>query len=253
LTAADTVQGGQTIDVSAAISVPTGAPRATAVGAELAVPAGWTAVASTPTTVASISGGDSATVGWRVTAPVGVTVGTSVLTATTRYTQGGKAGTLTDVRPVRVLPAPPVANTAVSALPFLSATNGWGPVERNLSNGEAAAGDGKPITVAGTVYASGVGVHAPSAVSLYLAGHCGRLTATVGLDDEVGADGSVAFSVLADGTAVYSSPLVTGASAGVPIDVDIRGASIVELIVSDGGNGTALDHADWADARVTCS
>src|SRR6478672_2089119 len=36
--------------------------------------------------------------------------------------------------------------------PFLSATNGWGPVERNHSNGEQAAGDGKTLTLNGVTY-----------------------------------------------------------------------------------------------------
>jgi hypothetical protein len=30
--------------------------------------------------------------------------------------------------------------------------------------------------------------------------------------------------------------------------VDVRGARRLELLVGDGGNGIAADHADWADA-----
>ena len=39
-------------------------------------------------------------------------------------------------------------------------TNGWGPVEKDMSNGEQAAGDGHPITLRGAVYAKGLGAHA---------------------------------------------------------------------------------------------
>ena len=35
--------------------------------------------------------------------------------------------------------------------------NGWGPAEKDQSNGEAAAGDGKPLTLNGTVFAKGLG------------------------------------------------------------------------------------------------
>jgi hypothetical protein len=126
-------------------------------------------------------------------------------------------------------------------------------VERNTSNGEAAAGDGRPITVAGTVYASGLGVHANGDVALYLDGHCSRFTAVVGVDDEVGNSGSVTFAVVADGTTVFSSPTLTGSSAALPVDVSVAGARIVDLVIGDAGNGNGSDHADWADARLTCA
>jgi hypothetical protein len=50
-----------------------------------------------------------------------------------------------------------------------------------------------------------------------------------------------------------STPTLTGASAAVPVDVDVTGAAIVELVVGDGGDGNGSDHADWADARLSCS
>jgi parallel beta-helix repeat protein len=37
--------------------------------------------------------------------------------------------------------------------------NGWGPAERNQSNGEYSAGDGRPISLDGVTYAKGIGVH----------------------------------------------------------------------------------------------
>jgi beta-galactosidase GanA len=253
LAAPDTIQTGQTIDVAATIGVPAGAPPAKDVKAVLAVPAGWSATPTSATSVDSIRPGRTATVTWRVTAPGGSLPSAVVLGATARYEQGDRRGSSADSRVVRSVPAPPTADTAVSAMPFLSQTNGWGPVERNTSNGEAAAGDGKPITLNGTVYVSGPGVHAPSDVGLYLGGHCGRFTAVVGVDDEVGDAGSVTFSVVADGVAVYTSPTVTGASAPLPVDVNIAGAQVVDLVVGEAGDGNAHDHADWADAKLLCS
>ena len=89
-------------------------------------------------------------------------------------------------------------------------------------------------------------------MSLYLDGHCSRFTATVGVDDEVGNSGSVTFTVLADGTPVFTSPTLTGSGAGLPVDVDISVARVLDLVVGDGGDGNGLDHADWAAAHLTC-
>jgi beta-galactosidase GanA len=253
LTTPDTVRAAQTVDVSATVSVPAGAPPLTAVSNTLKLPAGWTATANGPTTFRRIPGGGWAVARWRVTAPDGTVPSASLLKVTTAYRQSRRAGTVSDSRVIRGVPEPPTADTAVSALPFLSATNGWGPVERDTSNGEANAGDGRPISVAGTAYPVGLGVHANSDVALYLGGHCSRLTAVAGVDDEVGDAGSVTFSVVADDRTLLTTPAVTGASAAVPIDVDVTGATIVDLIVGDGGNGNGNDHADWAAARLSCS
>ena len=50
--------------------------------------------------------------------------------------------------------------TYLSDLTPTSAANGWGPYEKDMSNGEQAAGDGGPLTIRGVVYAKGLGVHA---------------------------------------------------------------------------------------------
>ena len=140
----------------------------------------------------------------------------------------------------------------MSDLPFLSATNGWGPVERDTSVGEQAAGDGKPITLQGVRFAKGLGTNSISDVSLYLGGHCRRFTATVGVDDEQGNGGSVTFSVIADGHTLVTTPRQTGSSANATIDVPITGAQILDLVVGDGGDGNGQDHGDWAIPTLTC-
>ena len=51
----------------------------------------------------------------------------------------------------------------------------------------------------------------------------------------------------------YVSPLVTAQTEGQGVDVeaDVRGTAYVTLIVTDGGDSYACDHADWLDARFT--
>ncbi|WP_370962954.1 beta-galactosidase [Amycolatopsis sp. cg9] len=252
LTAPDTASGGQPFTASATVRVPAGAPPAFDVKPALTVPAGWTAGPAAPASAARIDGGGSATFTWTVTPPS--TVDTAALKVAVAYRQAGHPGSVTGERIVgAVPPAPPAGQVAASSLPFLTATNGWGPVERDTSNGEASAGDGKPMTIGGVAYAKGLGVHAASDVQLYLAGACTRLTASAGVDGETGTAGSVAFSVSVDGTTRVTTPVVRGGQAAVPVDVDVTGAQVLDLLVSDGGDGNGNDHADWALPTLTCA
>ncbi len=146
----------------------------------------------------------------------------------------------------------PGTGTYLSDMTPTSATNGWGPFERDRSNGEEGVADGGPITLGGITYAKGLGTHAASDIRYSLGGTCTSLTAQVGVDDEVGANGSVVFSVVGDGTTRYTSPALTGSSATVPINVPITGVNELQLVVAVGAGGDAYDHADWADARLAC-
>ncbi|MFJ5262495.1 NPCBM/NEW2 domain-containing protein [Streptomyces sp. NPDC088387] len=181
----------------------------------------------------------------------GVGEGRAVITA-----QATVRGERVRSNPVTVtvapLPAPPSGRPWVSDLTFVSQSNGWGPVEPDLSNGEQGAGDGRPLTIGTTAYAKGLGVHATSEVGLHLGKRCTALTAAVGVDAEVGGLGSVVFEVWADGEQVWKSPRLTGSDPAAPVDVDLTGADSLRLRVTDGGDGSGYDHADWADARLTC-
>jgi alpha-glucosidase len=155
---------------------------------------------------------------------------------------------------VRAFVPPPVpANGAqVSDLPFVSETNGWGPVERDRSNGENSGGDGAVLSIGGVTYAKGLGAHAPSEVSVYLGRGCSRFTAGIGLDDETREPGSVAFQVFGDDKPLYDSGVLRSKGPAVPIDVDVTGVRMLSLRVTDGGDGRNFDHADWAEAALTC-
>ncbi|WP_412537791.1 glycoside hydrolase family 31 protein [Longispora sp. K20-0274] len=150
------------------------------------------------------------------------------------------------------LPPAPTGDSWASDLTWVESSNGWGPVERDHSNGEDDGGDGAPITLAGTVYPKGLGAHADSTITYHLDRRCRTFTATVGVDDEIADYGSVVFAVKVDGVEKYRSPLMTGVSAPVPVSVDVSGGTLVDLVVTDGGDGKGGDHADWAAARFTC-
>ncbi|MEU0882285.1 glycoside hydrolase family 97 catalytic domain-containing protein [Lentzea sp. NPDC005914] len=151
-----------------------------------------------------------------------------------------------------VPPPAPADGAQVSGLPFMSETNGWGPVERDRSNGESSGGDGATLSIGGVTYAKGLGVHAPSEVSVYLGRGCSRFSAKIGLDDETGEPGSVAFQVFGDDKPLYDSGVLRGKGPAVPIDVDVAGVRMLSLRVTDGGDGRNFDHADWAEAVLAC-
>jgi hypothetical protein len=251
LSAPDTATPSQASDVTATFAVPAGAPTASSLSFGLNVPTGWTATPTTPTLVGQVDAGATASATWHVTAPADVPA-VSQLTATADYQQRGRSQQLSDTRDVHALPSPPTGNVYVSDLPFFSATNGWGPVERDTSNGEQAAGDGKPITLNGTVYPKGLGTNSVSDVGVYLGGNCTRFTATVGVDDEQGGAGTVTFSVVSDGKTLTTTPVLNGSSASVNLDVDITGTQLLDLVVGDGGDGNGNDHGDWANAQFHC-
>ncbi len=156
------------------------------------------------------------------------------------------------ILPLAAAPAGAQTTTALTDRTWVSATNGYGPVELNRSNGENQPGDGTPITLNGTTYAKGLGTHSLSEVRYALGGSCSALTGVVGVDDEVGNNGTVVFEVWADGVKKYDSGVMTGAMAGKPLSVDITGANDLSLKVSDGGDWTHYDHGDWANLQVTC-
>jgi beta-galactosidase GanA len=249
----DTAQPGQAFTAEATVRVPKDRPSASGLTASLSAPDGWSVTATGPTAVQRVRPGGSASFTWKVQPPTGTLPSASALTATVDYRQDGRRAVAEDERIVGgIPPAPPAGKSAVSDLPFLSSTNGWGPVERDTSVGEQAAGDGRPITIAGVGYKKGLGTNSVSDVEIYLAGHCSRLTADVGVDDETGGSGTVTFSVIADGRTLVTTPTIRGKQAAVPIDVDVTGAQVVDLRVGDAGDGNGSDHGDWAMPTLTC-
>ncbi|MFE0699063.1 endo-alpha-N-acetylgalactosaminidase family protein [Streptomyces sp. NPDC058872] len=218
----------------------------------LALPEGWTAEPAAPVALGTVAPGAQATATWQVTPPVDAAYQPYRLDASVTYGLGGEGRRLTATTTVRTLPPPPTADSWASDLDWTSATNGWGPVERDLSNGETGAGDGTPLRIGGASYAKGLGTHAPAKIRYYLGGRCTSFTAEVGVDDIQSTRGSVRFSVLADGAEKAESPVLRAADPAWSLTADVTGASYVDLVVGDGGDGNGNDHADWGSARFHC-
>ncbi|MEF2278522.1 NPCBM/NEW2 domain-containing protein [Deinococcus sp. YIM 134068] len=147
----------------------------------------------------------------------------------------------------------PSGDNFLSDLPWTLAQNNWGPIERDLSNGEKALGDGRALTVGGQTFTKGLGVHAVATVAYALGARCTTFTAQVGLDDEVGDRGSVVFQVFGDGVKLYESPVRRGVDPALPVSVNVSGVQELRLVTDSAGDGASYDHADWAEARVSCA
>lgn len=219
-------------------------------------PAGWT-VTGPDVTAAELVAGQRLRGTWTVTIPGSVEPGLDQIKVLATYAAPNSPaqGALSVQRQVDLRVAPPGA-VWVSALPFAAETNGWGPVERDQSNGGDHEDDGQMISIGGRTFDTGLGAHAASEISIDLAGDYTRFTAEVGVDDEVIGDatpGTVTFQVLGDGKVLAETELITVGDQPVPLAVDVADVEQLTLRVTDGGDGKNADHASWGAAALTLS
>jgi alpha-galactosidase len=135
----------------------------------------------------------------------------------------------------------------IESLDLQRAEQGWGEPQANKSV------DNHPIFIDGKRFEHGFGTHANSTLRIALAGKGEQFTATVGVDDEVGQQGSVIFKVVGDGKTLWESDLVRGGDPAKSVAVDLHGIKTLILLVTDGGDGVNYDHADWAEAKIVMS
>jgi hypothetical protein len=143
-------------------------------------------------------------------------------------------------------PLPPVPDVHLSDLKAEKLSNGYGQMGINKSV------DGKPLTVNGTKYEKGLGAHATAELIYANKPEYKRFVAVVGIDDEVRNDErpSLAFHVYADKKLLAESPKLMWRTLGYwHFDVEIpAGTRQIRLVVTDGGDGNACDHADLVNA-----
>lgn len=138
---------------------------------------------------------------------------------------------------------------SLSQLPFLTARNALGPVERDESNGGGDPHDGGVLTVAGTVSARGLGVSDDSSVEFNLGGQGGVLTLGVGVDDATPASSARAL-ILLDGLVAEAIPVRSGEEAR-PVRLDLRVADVLELRTEPDPDSAIRAHVDWINPTIT--
>jgi alpha-galactosidase len=116
--------------------------------------------------------------------------------------------------------------------------------------------------IAGKTFERGVAMPSPGEIVVRLAGPGERFHAVAGVDSNDigyysnGGRGSVVASVEVSGQEVFRSPVLHEGLAGIPIDVDLKGAREFTLKLTAVGepkptDQAEWDQADWADAHVT--
>jgi hypothetical protein len=133
----------------------------------------------------------------------------------------------------------------------VAARQGFGSLAYDKSAG------GTPLTVGGKKFVSGLGMHSDGEAEYDLDGAYDTFDARVGVDDAMKAwpkkGATVVFQVFVDGVKKFDSGLMRAGDAAKPVSVSVRGALSLRLVVLDGGDGNAADHADWCDAKLTAS
>jgi len=222
----------------------------------LTAPAGWQVENVQPGRSRVLGTDEGVSAVWRVTPPAGASAGDYPLSAAMSHAveyQGRQ--TTSETATVRVPAAVPAGASDVGDVPWVVASNGYGPVERNMSNGGPRPGDGFPLTINGVVYPKGIGTHASAQIVFFLDRRCSALTVDVGIDDDRGdarQTGSATFEIWADGVKVADSGLRTWADPALSLSADLSGARYLRLVLTDGGNGNSYDRGDWAQPRLTC-
>jgi len=198
----------------------------------------------------TLASGEQLTITWSVTVPPGTLPGTNDLVATASYRWGGANTVAATTRSTVLVPtAPPANDNYLSDHTWLDASSGY--LAPRL-DGDCCGG---PISLMGTRYAKGIGVASPSKIEFFLGANCTHLSAVVGIDDSARwttAGATATFSVLTDGRSVFESGLVTQ-NVTKSVEVALTGASVLVLVVGDGGDGGYNDRTDWANLRATCN
>ncbi|GAA0591657.1 hypothetical protein GCM10009001_04730 [Virgibacillus siamensis] len=210
---------------------------------KLNVPEGWRVEPISQNTFEKLDSFEKATVSWRVTPSDGAT-GSSSLTVSA-FADSKQVASFNQ----RVI----VGGTYLSDLDWGKADNAWGPVEKDMSNGEKGANDGSALTINGQTFDKGLGVHAPSEIVYQLDGKYSQFTSYVGVDDEVAGGASIVFQVWGDGEKLYDSGLMTDSDDAKKVDISVDGIKELKLVVTDGGNGNGQDHGDWGNALLFTS
>lgn len=117
----------------------------------------------------------------------------------------------------------------------------------NVLGGDLRAGD--------RTYVKGIGMHATSRLAFDLEGRFDKLRGEVALDDAAESRGSVVFRAYVDRgdgqwTQVYASEVVRGGTPPTPIEVDVKSAVRLALIVDAADHGPVSDYANWLDLRL---
>jgi nicotinamidase-related amidase len=158
---------------------------------------------------------------------------------------------------VKLPPAPPMPSVRLFDLPPVKEDTGWDQNERRIPARMYN------MRIRGKDYRKGLCVHAPSKMTFKIKPEYERFVALAGIDDSVlalnagryvGAFPSVTFEVHIDSKLIVRSPVMRVSEGPWRFDVPIpKGSKTIQLIVTDAGDGSRLDVADWCNSGFLIS
>jgi hypothetical protein len=251
------VDTGDLVTVQGVFVVRTDGP-ARHVSLDVNLPDTWKLVSGGPVTKGSLANGKSLSGTWTVRVGKGGPRGNVDLPVTATFdTPSGREISSADAVTMNVAPIPPRGDAYLSDQPFLTATTGYGTVERDTDL------SGNPIRLGNdpTTYAKGIVANANATVSVYLGGKCTSFTAQVGVtpDGDNPSEGSVTFQAFDGNGNSLGAPVgtnaapITIANGAVPFQVSTKNIQVLTLQIGDGGNGKNNDHGAFADAVLHCA
>jgi hypothetical protein len=151
-------------------------------------------------------------------------------------------------------PAPPPApsplpsispgKTRIGEFTIETMSQGWGTPQLNQSV------MGRPLTIAGAAYRSGIGTHAISRIEISFSPKFKTFSGACGVDGFVETRGSIVCKVADGDRVLFTSPLLKGGMKAASFSVPVEGLSRLTLSVEDGGDNMDSDHADWVDLQL---
>ena len=109
--------------------------------------------------------------------------------------------------------------------------------------------NGEPLKVSSKEFAKGIFCHAKGKISVHLPGPGKTFTAVVGVHTKA-VHGTVVLSLTIDDKVAYKSGVLRGGEEGVPVQVDLNGATEFVLETGDADDGIREDWGLWANAKV---
>ncbi|WP_327362335.1 sigma-70 family RNA polymerase sigma factor [Streptomyces sp. NBC_01296] len=109
------------------------------------------------------------------------------------------------------------------------------------------------LRIADRQFAQGITVNSRSSVEITLNRQCTAFSARAGVDDlSRFTDGTVRFSVYADGQRLWRSGALGYGDPAAAVDVSLAGRKTLRLVVEQAGQGSLPTLASWADAVISC-
>lgn len=121
----------------------------------------------------------------------------------------------------------------------------WGMVEMNRSVLHT------PLTVNGTVYERGLGVHSISRLLYEIGGDALRISGLAGADDHNRFSGKLQFKIVGDKKVLWKSGIMKKGDPVQEFDVSLVGIDKVLLLVEACDDGIMYDHADWLNVKIS--